>query len=186
MAAQSRFISLSSYCVVEYIFEPLGSLNFLTEDFTLLTNSTSDVNQIFNPDGSLSATKNIRDISVVPIGNNKFAYTDSEKLPNYIDYDSNITETSITGYNVVCDKVKFHFIAGFDIDGFEGLILSVINQQNNGKNNIFANILLSPETIDDLITFNAKPMFLSNATYDRYVEIKVPSIRISMRSLGLR
>jgi len=177
MAAQSRFISLSSYCVVEYIFEPLGSLNFLTEDFTLLTNSTSDVNQIFNPDGSLSATKNIRDISVVPIGNNKFAYTDSEKLPNYIDYDSNITETSITGYNVVCDKVKFHFIAGFDIDGFEGLILSVINQQNNGKNNIFANILLSPETIDDLITFNAKPMFLSNATYDRYVEIKVPSIK---------
>ena len=174
---QSRFISLSSYCVVEYMFEPLGSLNFLTENFILLENSKSDINQIFNPDSSLSATKNIRDISVVPIGNNKFAYTDSEKIPNYVDYDSSITETPINGFNVLCDKIRFHFIAGFDIEGFEGLILSVINQQNNGKNNVFANILVAPETIDDIITFNARPLFLSNATYDRYIEIKVPSIK---------
>jgi hypothetical protein len=175
--AQSRFVSLSSYCVVEYIFEPLSSLNFISENFKLLVNSTSDVNQIFNEDGSFSVTKNIRDVSVVPIGGNKYAYLDSEKVPNYVDFDTNITETPINGFNVVCDRVKFHFIAGFDIQGFEALILTIANQQNNGKNNIFANILVAPETIDDLITFNPKPLFLSNATFDRYVEIRVPSIK---------
>ena len=175
--AQSRFVSLSAYCVVEYIFEPLGSLNFISENFKLLVNETSDVNQIFNEDGSFSVTKNIRDVSVVPIGGNKYAYLDSEKIPNYVDSDTNITETAINGFNVVCDRVKFHFIAGFDIQGFEALILTIANQQNNGKNNIFASILVSPETIDDLITFNPKPLFLSNATFDRYVEIRVPSIK---------
>lgn len=175
--AQSRFISLSAYCVVEYIFEPLGSLNFISENFKLLVNSTSDVNQIFNEDGSFSVTKNIRDVSVVPIGGNKYAYLDSEKVPNYVDFDTNIIETPINGFNVVCDRVKFHFIAGFNIQGFEALILTIANQQNNGKNSIFANILIAPETIDDLITFNPKPLFLSNATFDRYVEIRVPSIK---------
>lgn len=175
--AQSRFVSLSAYCVVEYIFEPLGSLNFISENFKLLVNETSDVNQIFNEDGSFSVTKNIRDVSVVPIGGNKYAYLDSEKIPNYVDFDTNITETAVNGFNVVCDRVKFHFIAGFDIQGFEALILTIANQQNNGKNNIFASILVSPETIDDLITFNPKPLFLSNATFDRYVEIRVPSIK---------
>lgn len=175
--AQSRFISLSSYCVVEYIFEPLGSLNFISENFKLLVNSNSDVNQIYNEDGSFSITKNIRDVSVVSIGGNKFAYLDSEKIPNYVTFDSNITETAVNGFNVVCDRVKFHFIAGFDIQGFEALILTIANQQNNGKNNIFANILLAPETVADLLTFNPKPLFLSNATFDRYVEIRVPSIK---------
>jgi hypothetical protein len=175
--SQSRFVSLSSYCIVEYIFEPLGSLDFLTENFTLLSNSNLDGNQIFNEDGSFSKTKNIRDVSVVPIGGNKFAYADSEKIPNYISFDSNITETAVNGFNVVYDKVKFHFISGFDIQGFEALILTISNQQNNGKNNVFSNILVSPETIDDLVTFNSKPLFISNATYDRYIEIKIPSIK---------
>lgn len=175
--SQSRFVNLSSYCIVEYIFEPLLSQDFLTEDFILLSNSKLDGNQIFNKDGSFSKTKNIRDVSVVPIGGNKFAYADSEKIPNYISFDPNITETEVNGFNVVYDKVKFHFISGFDIQGFEALILTISNQQNNGKNNVFANILVSPETIDDLVTFNPKPLFISNATYDKYIEIKIPSIK---------
>ena len=175
--AQSRFVSLSSYCIVEYIFEPLGSLNFLTEDFILLENTNSDSNQIFNVDGSFSNTRNIQDVSVTSIGGNKVVYLDSEKIPSYSSIDSNITQTSVTGYNVVYDKVKFHFVAGFDIQGFEALLLTISNKQNNGKSNIFANLLIAPETIDNLITFNSKPLFLSNATYDRFIEVKIPSIK---------
>lgn len=175
--AQSRFVNLSTYCIAEYMFEPLASPNFLSEDFILLTNDTLDINQIINTDAALSSTKNVKDLTVVPIGNNKFAYADSEKIPNYLDYDTNISQTPVNGYSIVYDKIRFHFISGFAINGFEALILSVRHLQNNGKNNVFANILLSRETIDDLITFNSKPLFLSNSTYDRYVDIKIPSIK---------
>lgn len=173
----SRFISLTSYCLVEYMFEPLGSLNFMTDDFVLLKNTNTELLQIFNTDASYSSTRNIQDVSVVPIGNNRFAYTDSEIVPNYIDYDNEITETAISGYNVVYDKVRFHFISGFDFAGFKGLILSIRNEQNNGINHLFSNILFSPETSSALLTFNPRPLFISNSTYDRFIDIKVPSIK---------
>jgi hypothetical protein len=174
---QSRFINLTPYCIVEYMFEPLGSTNFISDDIVLLENSDTNISQIFNEDISYSTTKNIKDITVVPIGNNKVAYLDSEKVPNYIDYNTSINETSINGYNIVYDNVRFHFITGFDFEGFEALILSIRNIQNDGDNFLFANILLAPETIAELITFNSKPLFLSDSLYDRYIDIKVPSIK---------
>jgi len=176
--AQSRFVNLTAYCMVEYMAEPLGSTNYYTDDFILVENSKADIRQIFNDDSSYHTTKNIQDLTVVPIGSNTYAYLDSEKLPNYLTYDStNLTATSITGYNVVMEKARFHFVAGFDFDQFVALILSVSHTENNGKKSLFANILLSPETIAELIIFNPKPLFISNAMYDRYIDILVPSIK---------
>lgn len=174
---ESRFVSLTPYCLVEYMFEPLGSLNYMTDDVVLLTNTETGLLQIINTDASVTTTRNIQDMSVVSIGNNKFAYADSEIIPNYIDFDSNITETPITGYNVVYDQVRFHFATGFDFEGFAGLILSIKNEMNNTRSHVFSNILFSPETTAELLTFNPKPLFITNSTYDRYIDIKVPSIK---------
>ena len=173
----SRFVSLSQYCVAEYMFDQLGSIDFYTDDFILLENNTADIHQIVNDDSSYSSTKNIKDLTVTPIGQNTFVYLDSEKIPDYLSYDANITQTTLSGYSVVMDKVRFHFVAGFDFDDFRALILSVKHLENNGKNNLFANILLAPETIGELISFNPKPLFLGNALYDRYIDILVPSIK---------
>lgn len=173
----SRFVSLSQYCVAEYMFDQLGSIDFYTDDFILLENNTADIHQIVNDDSSYSSTKNIKDLTVTPIGQNTFVYLDSEKIPDYLSYDANITQTTLSGYNVVMDKVRFHFVAGFDFDDFRALILSIKHLENNGKNNLFANILLAPETIGELISFNPKPLFLGNALYDRYIDILVPSIK---------
>ncbi|CAB4174119.1 hypothetical protein UFOVP972_21 [uncultured Caudovirales phage] len=174
---QSRFINLSSYCIVEYQFEQLNSLNFYTEDFTFVENAITGGHQIFNTDASYNTLKNIQDLTVVPIGNNSYAYLDSEKVPNYLSYNSQLTSSTLSGYNVVMDKVRFHFVSGFEFDNFKALILSITNTESNGITNIFANILLAPETISQLIIFNPKPLFLSNAVYDRYVDVYIPSIK---------
>jgi len=175
--AQSRFVNLTSYCMAEYMAEPLGSTNYYADDFVLVENAKTDTHQIFNDDSSYHTTKNIKDLTVAPIGNNTFAYLDSEKIPDYLTYDSDLTTTSITGYNVVMDKVRFHFVAGFDFDQFVALVLGVSHTENDGKKSLFASILLAPETIAELIIFNAKPLFIANALYDRYIDIMVPSIK---------
>jgi hypothetical protein len=175
--AESRFISLTSYCLVEYMFEPIGSLNFLNDNITLLQNNKSGVYQIYNEDGSFSSTKNIKDLTAISLGNNTVVYADSEKVPNYTDYDDDMTETTLSGWNVVYDRVRFHFVAGFDFEGFEAIILAIMNKQNNGENHLFANILLAPDNIGELITFNSKPLFLSDSQFDRYIDILVPSIK---------
>lgn len=176
-ASSSRFVSLTSYCVVEYMFEPLGSLDYYTDSFYLLRNSNTGTNQIYNTDVSVNTTANIKDLTVTETPNGRFAYLDSEIIPNYTDYDQYLTETIISGNNVVMDKVRFHFVSGFDFNDFEALILSIVHLQNDGESNIFANILLSPTTYLTLMTFNDKPLFLSNALYDRYVDFWVPSIK---------
>lgn len=175
--AQSRFVNLTPYCMVEYMAEPLGSTNYYADDFILVENAKADLHQIFNDDSSYNTTKNIKDLTAVPIGNNTFAYLDSEKTPNYLTYDADMTVTNITGYNVVLEKVRFHFVTGFDFDGIAAVLLGVSHTENDGKKNVFANILLAPETISELIIFNPKPLFIANALYDRYVDIMVPSIK---------
>jgi hypothetical protein len=159
------------------MFDDIASLDLYSDDFVLLSNSTADSHQIFNIDSSYSSTKNIQDLTAVPIGKNTFAYLDSEKIPNYVAYDANITSTTISGYSIAMDKVRFHFVSGFDFNDFKALILSIKQTENDGKSNLFANILLAPETIGEMISFNSKPLFLSNAIYDRYVDILVPSIK---------
>lgn len=175
--AQSRFINLTQYCIAEYKFEPLGSLNFITDDFIFVKNEATGGHQLFNSDASYHTTKNIQDLTVVSTSANRYVYLDSEKIPNYLQYDTNLTTTTLTGNAVVVDTVRFHFISGFDFDTFSALILSIQNRENSDVTNIFANILLSPETISELIIFNPKPLFLSNALYDRYIDIQVPSIK---------
>lgn len=175
---KSRFVNLTSYCVVEYMFDDLGSLDLYTDSFILLENEHTEGHQIFNVDGSYSTTKNIKDLTVVPIGNNRVAYLDSEKTPDYLSYDTSmITQTSITGYSIAMDQVRFHFVAGFDFDDFKALVLTVKHTERDGKTNLFANLLLAPETSAEVITYNPKPLFLGNAMYDRYIDIMVPSIK---------
>ena len=173
----SRFVNLTDYCIVEYMFDPLNSLNVYTDDFILLENPYLDCHQIVNTDASYNSTKNIKDLTAIPIDGNIYVYNDSEQIPDYLTYDSTITKTPIVGYAVAMDQVRFHFVAGFDFEDFKGLILSVKHTENDGKNNLFANILLAPETSADLIIYNSKPLFLSNAVYDRYIDILVPSIK---------
>jgi hypothetical protein len=173
----SRFVNLTNYCIVEYMFDQLNSMDVYTDNFVLMQNGHLDIHQIVNLDGSYNSTKNIKDLTAVPIGKNLYVYTDSEKVPDYVTYDSKISETPINGFAVPMDQVRFHFVAGFDFEDFKGLILSVKHTENDGKNNLFANILLAPETAAELIIYNSKPLFLSNAVYDRYVDILVPSIK---------
>lgn len=173
----SRFVNLTDYCIVEYMFDQLNSLDVYTDDFILLQNPYVDIHQIVNTDASYNSTKNIKDLTAIPIGGNIYVYNDSEQIPDYLTYDASITKTSITGYAVAMDQVRFHFVAGFDFEDFKGLILSVKHTENDGKNNLFANILLAPQTSAELIIYNSKPLFLSNAVYDRYVDILVPSIK---------
>jgi hypothetical protein len=174
---ESRFVNLTSYCIVEYMLEDLGSLDVINDDFILLQNDHIDAHQIFNPDGSFNRTRNIQDVTVVPIEGSRYAYLDSEKVPNYIDYDDKITETTISGYNVTLDKVRFHFIAGFEFDDFRALVLSIRNIENDTKTNIFANILFNQDTSSTLLTFNPKPLYITNSMYDRYVDVYIPSIK---------
>ena len=135
---ESRFVNLTPYCIVEYMLQELGSTDIVNDDFILIQNDYLDVRQIFNPDGSFNETRNIQDLTALPIDGGRYVYLDSEKIPDYIDYDDKITASTISGFNVTLDKVRFHFIAGFDFNDFRALVLSIKNKENDTKLNVFS------------------------------------------------
>lgn len=175
--AQIRFVKLSNYCVAEFIMEPIGSSVFTTEIFKRLDNSFNNTKQIYNIDSALRKTGNIKDLTVTSSDNNIIAYLDSEKIPNYTDFDDNLNETNLNGQPVIVDTIKLHFLTGFDFEDFDALTFSVRAKMNNDLQCILANILISPETIIDILKFNTKPLYLGEGIYDRYIILKIPSIR---------
>jgi hypothetical protein len=131
---QSRFVNITSYCIAEYQFEPLNSNNFQSDDYVLVENKYLGTRQIFNKDAAYHTTKNIKDLTCVPISDNTSVYLDSEKSINYLDWDSdNFTVTDLGNKTLVLDKIRFHFISGFDFTDFKALILSVKNIENDNR-----------------------------------------------------
>ena len=73
----SRFVNLTNYCIVEYMFDQLNSMDVYTDDFVLLENPYLDIHQIVNKDGSYNSTKNILDLTAIPIEGGVYVYNDS-------------------------------------------------------------------------------------------------------------
>lgn len=176
----SRFVTLSDYCILEYMLTPLGdaSPQILNTNYYSVKNAHVDLFQIYNTDAYTSVTKNARGLSVVPIGGSKLVRVDLTDVPIYTDYDPLITEVALSNsYTnaLIMDTMRFHFASGFNFTEVENIVLGARQKLNNLQQIQLVNILMTAETAQDLLTFNPRPLFLANTIYDKYIDIKVPA-----------
>lgn len=176
-SAQVRFIQLTEYCVVEFAIEPIGSTIFTNQNYYRVANAFNNSKQVFNVDSALNVTGNVRDLTVVEADNNLVAYLDSDKVPNYDEYDPNLTTTLLSPFTVIQDTVKFHFQTGFNFQEITAVILGIKTQMNDGNFFVLCELLLSALTFDSIIRFDPTPLFLNGVVYDRFVIVKIPSIK---------
>lgn len=177
----TNFINLSDYCVLEYRLTPVDDpeSELLTSDFYVVTNAHTESRQIYNTDGYRSVTHNSRDLSVVSVGGSKVVYIDPTLSPIYTEYDSLISQTAVThaaSTNLVMDTVRVHFASGFNFTEVENVIFGVKQTLNDLSQLQLASILLDSATAQEIFTYSTQPLFLANTIYDKYVELKVPSI----------
>lgn len=177
----SSFVSLTDYCIAEYMATPLGEVSptLLSSTFYKVNNEHTNSRQIYNTDGFRSTTKNSRDLSVVSIGGSKAIYLDTTVVPIYVDYDPLLTQTEISSSfssNLVIDKVRLHFASGFNFTEVSNLLFGVKQTLNDLTQLQLANVLLDSQTAQEIFSYNTRPLFLGNTTYDRYVEITIPSM----------
>lgn len=177
----SRFVNLTSYCVLEFRSTPLGdpSPEFMSPQYYLLENNNVGTVQIYTTDAYMASAHNSRDLSVIATGGAKLVYNDITKSPIYSDYDPNITTTLLSpsvSVNQVVDTMRFHFASGFNFTEVENVIVGARHKINDLSQIQLANILLDAATAQDVFTYNNRPLFLANTVYDKYVDIKIPSI----------
>lgn len=171
-----RIFRLTNYCVVEYITPDPNEVQVpISADFTVFHNKyTGDV-QFFNSNSD--STGNIQDYTVTKTDGNTYVNLDVDKVPNFLDYDDNLIYTEPSTDPFQYDTIRFHFISGFRFDEFEALIFTIKNQMNNGEDGIFLSHLLNSLIMQDVIVLNPHPIFLTDAFFDRYFEVKIPSIK---------
>lgn len=178
----SNFVTLSDYCVLEYKQHPLGdsSPELISSTFYRLTNNHLGLLQVYNDDSDLSKTHNIKDITVAPIGNSRLVLLDSDIAPEYQDYDPSLTQVDIDpsdSTNVVFDTVRFHFASGFSFEEVGSVVVGIKHKLNDLSNFIFANVVLDSITAESILEFNTRPLYLGNSVFDKYVDVKIPSIK---------
>jgi len=177
----SNFINLSSYCVLEFRATPIGDANppLLTSQFYLVDNKHLGIKQIYNTDGYSATTRNTRNFSLIGLGGSKLIYNDITLIPMYSDFDPLITETTVSSelsINMVMDTMRFHFASGFNFTDVEHIIVGARHKLNNITQIQLANIILNAVTTATLFSYNTRPLFLANTIYDKYIDIKIPSI----------
>jgi hypothetical protein len=183
-----RFVKLTEYLLLEYDYTtaPNPEQYFVNTGtpavgFEKIVNGyfNSEV-QILNNPASQSTTNNVRELSVVQTGKNKFVTLDNDYLVPYLDTDPKLTSVPNlpvvfpSNIGVYYDTIKFHIVAGYNFNNLDGIILQVRFQERTGKKATILQLLVERGDID-LPILNPNPIYLGGALYDHYVEVKIPA-----------
>jgi hypothetical protein len=136
---------------------------------------------MFNTDSVSTTMGNYRDISAVALNQNKTQYVslDTDVGVPYNDYDpeltdsANLLQTFAPFLNIEYDRVRIHFIAGFNFQGFDGLIFNVTCPRRDG---VDINLSAINFLRDDTPVFNPDPLLIADKLFSTYIEWRVPSL----------
>lgn len=188
MPGTSAYIQISEYALLEYQynseaipFTGAGSVGALR-----LENKYLDTYQFLNTNQAVGLTGNVLDRTAARMGAviNRWSYFDIDTPVPIYNIDSNFVLENETA-NLAnpggrYDTVRLHIVSGFDFPGLDGIILQVRWKEwqlNNSQAPVFFDacnqVFLKGQ---DQIQFNATPLFLGDRLYDRYLDVKIPSL----------
>jgi len=180
----SKFIQISDGILLEYIYTSQSNpteFNTSTHPIEIMRDGHTGGSYLFNTDAVSADMGNYRDISAVAVNENKtqYAYLDTDIGVPYNDFDPQLTDTSnllqtfSPNLNIEYDKVRVHFISGFNFTGFDGIIFEALVPRRDG-------VLLNLSSINFLKTdtpvFNPDPILINDNLYATYIEWRVPSL----------
>lgn len=189
MPGTSSYIQISRYALLEYQYNSEAipvSASPGSAGAIRLENKYTGTYQFLNTSQSVQLTGNVLDRSagrMNPVGN-RWAYFDIDtSIPifqtnsNFVVTDLSATLSPLAGKY---DTARLHILSGFDFPGLDGLILQIQWKQwllnSSVGNTLFDacnHVYLKGE---QQIQFNANPLFLGDRLYDRYIDVKIPSL----------
>ena len=173
-------LQLTPYALVEFDY---STTTIGTEDisFILFDSSYTNSRQILNETKGNNPTFNILDRSAVRLTNTRtWAYLDQDRAIPYDFFDSSnlpktlLSEETSTNWPVQYETVRLNLLSGYNLEELDGLLLSITYPEVSGKDCTVAQVAYLKG--DEFIKFNPRPIVISGRTYDRYIEVKIPSL----------
>lgn len=137
--------------------------------------------QVFNQSQNYDLTKNTTLNNVVRVSPNSFIPLNPNYIIPYNDFNPKLTSTAdlpvdfSSNFAIVYDSVRYHILAGYNLGNIDGVILGVDFLDVDGTYVTFSQIFLD-SGFSGQYTLNPSPLMIGINSYDKYFEIKVPSL----------
>jgi len=180
----SRFIQISEQILIEYVYTSQATpttFNTASYPIELMRDTNTKGTYFFNTDSVSAVMGNYRDISAASNNATKTQYVslDTDIGVPYNDFSSALTDsadllqTFSPALDVAYDKIKIHFVAGFNFEGFDGIVFEALAPR---RDNVMLNLASINFLKTDTPTFSPEPLLLADKLYATYIEWRVPSL----------
>jgi hypothetical protein len=173
-------LQLTPYALVELDYDTT-EISTNTQSFLFINSSYTNERQVLNITKGNNPTSNILDRSAVRLTDTRsWAHLDQDRAIPYNVYDSSnlpeqlLSDLTSTQWPVQYETVRLHLLSGYNLEDLDGLLLSIEYPEVSGKNCTVAQIAYLKG--DEYIKFNARPIVISGRSYDRYIEVLIPSL----------
>ena len=192
----SKYVQLTPYMVMEYMYadqpnpetynvntgSTTVSYDKLSNGMVQSIGGTADNGvQIFNQSENYSLTKNTTLDNVVRVTDNSFIPLNPNYIIPYNDFNPKLTSTAdlpvdfSSNFAIVYDSVRYHILAGYNLGNIDGVILGIDFLDVDGTYVTFSQIFIDSGFAGQY-TLNPSPLMIGINSYDKYFEIKVPSL----------
>ncbi len=192
----SKYVQLTPYMVMEYMYadQPNPETYFVntgnpTVSYDKLINgiikgpggTASNDAQIFNQTQNYSITQNTAVNSVVKVSDNSYITLDPNYIIPYNDFNPNLTSSANlpvvfgSNFSITYDSVRYHILSGYNLGNIDGVILGVDFLDVDGSYVTFSQIFIDSGFASQY-TLNPSPLMIGINSYDKYFEVKVPSL----------
>jgi hypothetical protein len=170
----SKYVQLNDFLLLEYEFNRDGVLTNLSFPTLALTNLGSK--QYFDA-GSIGVTNNSLELQSVPINSKRSEWYENDGSTqiyfNFFDSSALISQADYPH-----DTVRVHIISGYNFDDIGGFLLQVRAEDVSGNLVDMSNFTWVKQIQgNSVIKFAVEPLYLGNKFYDKYTELKIPSIQ---------
>ena len=137
--------------------------------------------QNFNQPQNYSLTKNTTLNNVVRVTENSFIPLNPNYIIPFNDFSPQLTSTANLPVNfgsnfaIVYDSIRYHILAGYNLGNIDGVILGVDFLDVDGSYVTFSQIFID-SGFSGQYTLNPSPLMIGINSYDKYFEIKIPSL----------
>ena len=192
----SKYVQLTPYMVMEYMYadQPNPETYFVntgnpTVSYDKLINgiikgpggTASNDAQIFNQTQNYSITQNTALNSVVKVSDNSYITLNPNYIIPYNDFNPDLTSsadlpvTFSSNFSITYDSVRYHILSGYNLGNIDGVILGVDFLDVDGSYVTFSQIFIDSGFASQY-TLNPSPLMIGINSYDKYFEVKVPSL----------
>lgn len=177
----SKYVQLNDFVLLEYEFNRDDVTTNIAPLSPIVVVTDLGTKEYFNGVNAIGITNNALPLTSIPINAQRSAWffdSSSYELNYWGVFD---TSTVITTADYNHDVIKLHLVSGYNFDDIAGCLLQVRALDTSGYLVDLANFTYAkqPQAIGsaDVLKFSSNTLFLGNRYYDKYLELKVPSVQ---------